>query len=156
MSKINAFPFENFLGKLKKLVRTPNLPLSQVCRRIHEKSLMEMERSMIIDRIIILKKDSIQNDTVNVQKMKYNSFILTNNSPNNIVCLKNNKIFCISKIFYSTQAPEDIKLEGYTWKVKADIFCYPAPSINLNMCQLESQHCKDIFVISVNTVKKKC
>ena len=37
LDSFSAFPFENFLGKLKKLVRKPNLPLQQVIRRLSEK-----------------------------------------------------------------------------------------------------------------------
>ncbi len=34
---VSAFPFENFLGQLKKMVRRPQNPISQVVRRIYEK-----------------------------------------------------------------------------------------------------------------------
>ncbi|KAI0217238.1 hypothetical protein LSAT2_030900, partial [Lamellibrachia satsuma] len=37
LDSYSAFPFENFLGKLKKLVRKPNFPLQQVIRRLSEK-----------------------------------------------------------------------------------------------------------------------
>ena len=33
----SAFPFENFLGQLKRLVRKPHLPLQQVVRRLSER-----------------------------------------------------------------------------------------------------------------------
>lgn len=36
LDNISGFPFENFLGQLKKMVRTPNYPLQQVIRRISE------------------------------------------------------------------------------------------------------------------------
>lgn len=36
-----AFPFESFLNQLKKLVRSPNKPLQQICRRLAEISLAE-------------------------------------------------------------------------------------------------------------------
>lgn len=36
LDRISAFPFENFLGKLKKLVRGPLNPLTQVMRRLSE------------------------------------------------------------------------------------------------------------------------
>lgn len=32
----SAFPFENYLGKIKKLVKSPNKPLQQIIRRIKE------------------------------------------------------------------------------------------------------------------------
>lgn len=36
LDSISAFPFENYLGKLKKLIRTSQNPLAQVVRRISE------------------------------------------------------------------------------------------------------------------------
>ena len=36
LSSFSAFPFESLLGQIRKLVRTPNNPLIQVCRRLHE------------------------------------------------------------------------------------------------------------------------
>lgn len=36
LSRISAFPFKNFLGKLANLIRTPFHPLPQICRRLHE------------------------------------------------------------------------------------------------------------------------
>lgn len=32
----SAFPFENYLGKIKKVVKSPNKPLQQIIRRIKE------------------------------------------------------------------------------------------------------------------------
>lgn len=36
LDTISGFPFENFLGKLKKLVRGPCNPLTQVMRRLSD------------------------------------------------------------------------------------------------------------------------
>ena len=38
LDNISAFPFENVLGKLKRMVRKPSFPLQQIIRRLHEKS----------------------------------------------------------------------------------------------------------------------
>lgn len=40
LSRISCFPFENVLGEIKRTVRTPNKPLSQICRRLHEKDMV--------------------------------------------------------------------------------------------------------------------
>ena len=40
LDNISAFPLENYLGQLKKLIRKPNFPLQQVQRRLHEKNLL--------------------------------------------------------------------------------------------------------------------
>ena len=36
LSAFSAFTFENLLGTIKKLIRSPNNPLAQVARRLHE------------------------------------------------------------------------------------------------------------------------
>lgn len=36
LDEFSAFPFENYLGKLKKLVRKPDNPLAQIIRRLSE------------------------------------------------------------------------------------------------------------------------
>ena len=38
LDNISAFPFDNFLGKLKRMVRKPSFPLQQIIRRLHETS----------------------------------------------------------------------------------------------------------------------
>lgn len=37
LDHLSAFPFESFLGKLKRLIRKPNFPLQQVIRRLSER-----------------------------------------------------------------------------------------------------------------------
>ena len=41
LDSYSAFPFENCLGKVEKLVRKPNFPLQQVIRRLSEKQETE-------------------------------------------------------------------------------------------------------------------
>ena len=36
LDSVSAFPFENFLGRMKKMLRTGNRPLPQLARRLHE------------------------------------------------------------------------------------------------------------------------
>ena len=36
LDTFSAFPFENFLGKIKKMIRKPKFPLSQAIRRLSE------------------------------------------------------------------------------------------------------------------------
>lgn len=47
LDKFSAFPFENYLGKLKKLLRKPNSPLTQVANRISENKTSRSERNII-------------------------------------------------------------------------------------------------------------
>lgn len=41
LDNISAFPFENYLGELKRLIRSPKKPLQQVFRRLKEKSFTD-------------------------------------------------------------------------------------------------------------------
>jgi len=36
LDNISAFPYESMLGKIRKMIRTGNQPLPQVCRRLYE------------------------------------------------------------------------------------------------------------------------
>lgn len=36
LDRFSAFPYENYLGQLKRLIRSPNKPLQQICRRLSE------------------------------------------------------------------------------------------------------------------------
>ncbi|XP_046892441.1 uncharacterized protein LOC124478255 isoform X1 [Hypomesus transpacificus] len=45
LDSISAFPFETFLGKLKKLVRRPQNPVQQLVRRLHEKQKVASQKS---------------------------------------------------------------------------------------------------------------
>lgn len=45
LDSVSAFPFETFLGKLKKLVRRPQNPVQQLVRRIHEKQKVASQKT---------------------------------------------------------------------------------------------------------------
>lgn len=46
LDSISCFPFETFLGKLKKMVRRPQNPVQQIVRRIHEKQRAGKRRTV--------------------------------------------------------------------------------------------------------------
>ena len=43
LDNVSCFPFENFLGQLKHMIRKPNKPLEQVIRRLSERSFKSSE-----------------------------------------------------------------------------------------------------------------
>ena len=46
VDSFSAFPFENFLCSLKKLVRKPKFPLEQIIRRMSERSSCQLDRKI--------------------------------------------------------------------------------------------------------------
>ena len=55
LDSVSAFPFESFLGQLKKKVRRPQNPVAQIVNRVHEE-LRHSEATVPIDDIHPLKK----------------------------------------------------------------------------------------------------
>ncbi|KAA0702512.1 hypothetical protein E1301_Tti021314 [Triplophysa tibetana] len=48
LDSISCFPFETYLGKLKKMARRPQSPVQQIVRRIHEKQRVAKQKKISI------------------------------------------------------------------------------------------------------------
>lgn len=48
LSGFTAFPFENMLGKMKKVLRNGNRPLAQLCRRLRHETLFVEQNKYIL------------------------------------------------------------------------------------------------------------
>lgn len=68
LTELTAFPFENALGKIKRLVRSGNRPLAQVSRRIHERFYSNCVKPTIPPEIVILNKKCQGRDGLQVIK----------------------------------------------------------------------------------------
>lgn len=90
---INCFMFENYLGQIKKMIRTPNKPLSQVCKRLAEvkdnvtiiKDSYSQEFSLIYEKCGLIIK-AIKYKDMHISKLRKDSFILLSNG--NIMSVK--------------------------------------------------------------------
>jgi len=69
LSRISCFPFESTLGEIKRMLRTPNKPLSQICRRLYEKNTVTSKKLSIISNKILKKK--VENNNVYVKNIQY-------------------------------------------------------------------------------------
>ena len=128
--KYTAFPFESFLGKLKKYVRTANRPLAQLCRRLHELKLLSRRKEVKIPTLIeVLKEKQRQ-----ITEIKYKNCIITTKSPNNVILTKDDTILKIKSIIRDPD--ENILVKGEVLKKKKPIFTYPFNSKHLRMWQL--------------------
>ena len=92
--EISAYSFENYLGKLGRLIRNGNKPLSQLCRRRSELLFKNIPKATISPAIEIIKQ--MQQDNFNntpIICVRLNGAIFTLKKPNNTVLLKNNSNF---------------------------------------------------------------
>jgi len=79
LDNYSSFPFESYLGQLKKLVRKPNAPLQQVIRRLSEKKA-KFVQSMYIPLSGSVKKKHNNGPRVNEYQLygQYQEITLTN------------------------------------------------------------------------------
>ena len=115
-SRICAFTFENFLGKLTSLILSANRPLAQICRRLHELSKLNPSKPQMPYKVQILKR--IES---NLLKLKYQEYTLTTKFPNNFVLLKNKSLFEIKKM---SRALQGVEIQGKVWSTYKKIFIY--------------------------------
>jgi len=128
LDEITAFPLENILGKIKTLIRSSNRPLSQLCRRIHERFfIFEKKVTLPLSVEIFTKKEKQNKSSIFIEKICYKNAIITTKSLNNTVLLSNKKILQINTIL--TQLDErETQISGFILKIVKAVFEYPYSS----------------------------
>lgn len=162
LTSFSAFPFENFLMTLKKLVRTPNNPLSQVANRLREVNF----NTDIKVRQIVPVTDLIGNKSLKLNNsitkriftsLKWNGMIISKTCPNNVVQLRSGKIIQIVNIFSlrdKVSNKEKIMLKGTVFCNKKDVFKYPYKSSDVGLWQVTLSKYSCVF--NIEEIKHKC
>lgn len=132
LDRFSNFIFENFLGFLKTLIRSPNAPLKQMSNRYNE--------IFNYGKIAEEKLETICSEKN--QKLIINGITLTNKFPNSIVLLKSREVFRISKIEKSNTT---ISLKGKKLQ-KDDYFSVPIKSSTINCFQVRETAETDIKI----------
>ncbi|XP_043467986.1 uncharacterized protein LOC122502137 [Leptopilina heterotoma] len=147
LNRISAFVFENFLGTLKRKIRTPNRPLAQVCRRMFEEKSVNDKKANRPPEIQILKKKKS-----NILKIKYKEYTFTTKEPDNVVMLKNKKFLQIRKI---RETRYGIQIDGFVFKKKSPLFDYPFDSSILDMWEIERERGKRLRSYFLQAIEVK-
>lgn len=157
----SCFPFENYLGKLKKLVKSSRKPLEQVCRRLHEisfnnnvcyknpilKHFVEHNNGPLLNNISVLKQ---------FKKISIRNYILSTHSfciADSCFLSKTNEVVQINNIILTTN--DSTKLIGKRYMLSESLYLYPFDSKKLNICcvtKLSGQ----LQVWDVDDMKAKC
>lgn len=107
---ISAFPFENQLGLIKKLIHTANKPLAQICRRIHEKNIIN--KKAIVPPVLSIVKQKKILENCQLLKLQYRNFSITAKQPTNVFMLNNDTIIQIVSLGYYCTSENDVKITG--------------------------------------------
>lgn len=164
LSESAAFWGENYIGKMKKLIKSPYQPLAQVLNR-----LSELEHEEVIR---IIKKKNVEkciidcSSTFNFEEITYfrvlsvyiNENYLSDQKPNNTILLKNNHVILIDKILTTTKklpAKSEIYILGRKMLNIHALFNYPTASsdVGIFVGNFFSESCE---LYSAELIKNKC
>lgn len=158
LNTIDCFPFENYLGKLKTLVRSSTNPHAQLCRRLFELSYyskVELSVTKLEPKQKHSEGPTLKNTTdlvLQYKKLKTPTYVLTIFSPDNCVSIEGDiivqivNILCLENQFYSLICRRFLKV--------SEFYDYPCSSRLLNIFQV-SDISPDIEKFPFASVKYK-
>lgn len=150
---ISAFPFENCLGKIKRLITGRCNPLAQLVRRMSEQqACADILKKNSLSKKKVLEITSLCANQVVLKNIIVHGVELSAIKPNNIVKLKYGEILSITEI---RQENEGIFLHGFMFKNVTDAFTYPCESTKVGIMKL-GKLSRQKQIISIENVKKKC
>ncbi|XP_073669952.1 uncharacterized protein [Paramisgurnus dabryanus] len=158
LDNISAFPYENHLQKLKKLVRKPQRPLAQMVRRLSEQN----QQNQIIDKTLVsLKKPHFVGPVPNelasrkvkgqYSQMVSNKWTIKVSTGNNIFAIAGD----ICQIDNIVECHDGIYLVYRRFSDKSIFFTYPFSSDFLNIYSV-SQLSEQYMYANICAVAYKC
>lgn len=152
LDRFSAFPFENKLQQIKRLVRSPSYPLQQVCRRLMERE--EVELADHVEKYEQLKFCQVETNSSERSECfrvcKFTNFELSDKPGNNICKLKDGSVIKIH-YFVRSSPPEII---GKKFKRSEDFFHSPCPSSLIGVQIVKEL--SNIRRFDLNLVETKC
>lgn len=145
---LTAFPFESMLGRIKKLLRTSNRPLPQVCRRLFEKKTINMHKKVQLPPAYEILK-TVGND---IKKIKFKQFIISTTVPDNTILLKDGTIINVEKIIRKTAS---FALQGQILMKMKEVFNYPCDSSVLEMWEINLECRRKVVNCTLNDIERK-
>lgn len=135
LENISAFPFENFLQKLKRLVRKPEFALQQVIRRLHEATSVEKDNEIVTS----LHREHLEGPLLPLfvgakqyKKVKTKNFTIRLDEKDSCVQIQG-KICVVQNIL---QTADGIHLIYHKYRSESNFFETPLPSQSLGIKKL--------------------
>lgn len=147
LSYINAFAYKNYLGIIKRKLRSPYRLLAQICRRNHEATNLNTKAKLIPEIEIQRGPGHV------IKKIRYKGNYFTAKRPDNTILLDNNLIMEIQRIY---QEGNNIVMQGPQWTPRSPIYANDSiNSVNQNMFELNNEPSPEDFRWNLNRVKNK-
>lgn len=149
LDDFSAFIFENFLQRIKNLLRKPGKPLEQIFNRFHEESeISELFEEPIVSSNLKLSFDETR------RSVKFNGFeIVPNSNADNCVLLENGKVAIVEDAF---KKGDDIDIVVKEFAELNDLFTvnnFSSTEVGMyNVSKLSDR----VKVFKASAIVKKC
>lgn len=174
LQSFSAYPFENMLGKIKRLLRKGHLPLSQVAKRIGEGincNTHEIDYSQNSDesflKVVFTKPNDGQNVPDNLKspsnpdaplffsKVEFDEYCVSTDSADCWLLSKQSEIACVTNIIF--RHDNSVKLCCFSTQQKENFFTIPIESKFLDIyCTNRDAHVKsEMKLINLSDIKCK-
>lgn len=156
IDKFSAFPFENYLGSLKRLLRKPNCIISQVINRVYEQKKSKTEMKKVKYPYTVSQHSDgpiLQDVTCSQYKALYlEKFCIRLNSADQGIMV-NNHIGKVVNILQYENDP-DTYLLYHLYEHYKDLFDYPVKSGTIGIYVLSGES-KNLNICSYKDTQKK-
>lgn len=162
LDNFSAFPFENYLGQLKRLVKSPINPLAQICRRLSEAgNFLGFKKPIVLQNTITHGQHTsgpvLQRVNINKQFKKVTckgfTFCINKYVPADSYCLLHNrKLVQIENII--TDSENTVLVIGKEFIDYKPYYIYPFESTTLDICIINKLSALKIWKIS--NIYAKC
>ncbi|KAL2102394.1 hypothetical protein ACEWY4_001562 [Coilia grayii] len=155
LDNISSFPYENYLGKIKKMLRKPSQPLQQVVKRLSEEPVCLVPPPPTQPALLHPHQEGpLPQDFRSGQqfkKVQLNNFCLALKQGDNCIMIKN-KIGIVQNIIKHS---DSVFVVYKTFKHRESYFNYPCPSTNIGCFRVfDIDSCLNIDRLEV--VQGKC
>jgi hypothetical protein len=157
LDSYSAFPFENFLGQMKRMLRSGNQPLSQLCRRLSEHDAA-IDVCPLTDSNCVPPLDCHE-PRFNVKKLRTQFSKLTYHNwtfcagldADCYAFLKDGKVLKIDSFVHQ----EEVKIIGATFKKSSHFYSYPRKSDTVGILKVAGLS-TELVTYSIKDIQSKC
>lgn len=164
LDSFSAFPFENYLGQIKKFIKSPNKPLQQIYNRLVElnnsnKVSSELKSAQFLYEHIqgpILKDNMINGRYFQYKKIILTNYVLTNNSYSvaNSFCITSQDV--VIEIHNIIKCNNKCLLVGKEFLSKEQLYNYPFDSKSLHIYVLKQLSELKMWTFNIKNMPSKC
>ena len=137
LDNISSFPFESFLGKMKRTLRKPNSPLEQLTQRLSEQQTVAISGDLSDNRQLRHKHNDgpvIGDVQFQYKELHVHTFIIKMTKADSYVLLSNGDIVSVENIISTSCG--SVRIIYRRFHDNTSVFSYPLPSVQLGIVKL--------------------